>query len=266
MKKVRVSHILQKKRDQEKLLVLTAYDYYFGRLLDEAGVDMILVGDSLGNVFSGHETTLPVTVDQIIYHCQAVCRGAKRSLVVADMPFMSYQVNVDDAKRNAGRLVKEGGAAAVKIEAVSMDVSVFESVVQMGVPVMGHIGFTPQGVHQLGGYRVQGRSEEQVDQLCRLAESLAKAGCFSLVLEMVPSAVAQRISSLVDIPTIGIGAGQHCDGQILVTQDVLGMSFGDAPSFVRPYDQLTDRIRTALSGFQSDVKSLVFPSIDQQFS
>lgn len=259
------SAMIEMKQKGQKIRMLTAYDVLMARLLDQVGVDMILVGDSLGNMFAGYDNTIPVTMDQMVYHTQAVCRGVSRALVVADMPFMSYHVSVEEAKRNAGRLIQEGGAHAVKMEWVSGAEAAIEAVISIGIPVMGHVGLTPQSVYQLGGYKVQGRSEEAVELLLSQAKALEKAGCFAVLLELVPAEVAQKVTALLSVPTIGIGAGVGCDGQVLVTQDVLGMTDAKLPKFVKPYASLHTEMTDALEQYLSDVSAGVFPGEAESF-
>jgi len=218
-------------------------------------VDMLLVGDSMGNVFYGHENTLPVTLDQIIYHTQAVVKGAKQALVVADMPFMSAQISTEETKRNAGLLLKEGGAQAVKIEVTSSNLSAIKSVLEMGIPVMAHLGLTPQSVHQLGGYKMQGKTEQSANLLLELAKECEKIGCFSIVLELIQPEITAQITQSVSIPTIGIGSGKQCDGQVLVTQDLLGLTFDKVPGFVKPYANLNDTIKNSIASYVKDIKN-----------
>lgn len=257
-------HIIEKKQRGEKITMLTAYDYQTALVLDEVGIDMLLVGDSLGNVFSGFSNTLPVEMDHMVYHTQAVCRAAKSALVVGDMPFLSYQVSIEEAKRNAGRLVKEGFAHAVKLEIINPDLTVVSEIVNMGIPVMAHIGFTPQKLYQLGGYRVQGREQDDQELMVDVAKRLEEAGCFAVILEMVPADLATRISQMLRIPTIGIGAGPGCDGQVLVSQDMLGIT-SKAPRFVKRYVDISSQISTAVSQYIRDVQSGDFPSKDHSY-
>jgi len=238
----------------EKIAVWTAYDFTIARLLDRAGIDIILVGDSLGMVVLGYDNTLPVTLDMIIHHTSAVSRGAKHALIVADMPFLTYQLSVEEAMRNAGRLIQEGGAAAVKIEGGRQIVDTAKRLVDIGIPVMGHLGLTPQSVHQLGGFRPQGRDSEAADRLVKDAEMLERAGVFAVVLESIPSDLAGSITSSVKMPTIGIGAGTQCDGQVLVSYDALGLS--DAPPpFAKQYAQLSNEIVSAVRAYIEDVRA-----------
>ena len=258
-------HIIKRKHDKTPIVMLTAYDYLTAELVTEAGIDFILVGDSLGNVFSGHTTTLPVTIEQIIYHTQAVKRGAPKSLVVADMPFLSYEVSIEAAKQNAGRLLKEGQAQAVKIETNASNINTIKDIIGMGIPVMGHLGFTPQRVYQQGGYKVQGREKEAEENILHLAKELERVGCFAVVLEMVPQQLAQKITESLSIPTIGIGAGVHCDGQVLVTQDLLGLTTKKPPKFVKQYDNLATASVNAISTFIDEVTTKKFPSNGHAF-
>src|SRR5207253_3251993 len=232
MKPVRVPDVRAMKDRGEKIAVLTAYDYTMARLLDRAGIDVILVGDSVGMVVLGFDNTLPVTLDMMIHHTAAVSRGAKRALIIADMPFLTFQLSLEEAMRNAGRLIQEGGAAAVKIEGGRQIVDTAKRLVDIGVPVMGHLGLTPQSVHQLGGFRPQGRDLETAERLLKDAEVLENAGVFAVVLESIPAELAGRVTASLKIPTIGIGAGPQCDGQVLVSYDMLGLS-ENSPPFAR---------------------------------
>src|SRR6058998_1106653 len=254
MKPVRVPDLRLMKERGDKIAVLTAYDATMARLLDRAGIDVILVGDSLGMVVLGYDTTLPVTLDMMIHHTAAVSRGARHALVVADMPFLTYQLSVEEAMRNAGRLVQQGGAAAVKIEGGKQIVDTAKRLVDIGVPVMGHLGLTPQSVHQLGGFRPQGRDSEAAERLMRDAEVLEKAGVFAIVLESIPAELAARVTSSLKVPTIGIGAGPECDGQVLVSYDMLGLSEGPVPPFAKQYTQLSEQIVSAARAYIEDVR------------
>jgi 3-methyl-2-oxobutanoate hydroxymethyltransferase len=247
------------KANGERIAVLTAYDATIARLLDHAGIDVILVGDSLGMVVLGFETTLPVTLEMMVHHTQAVSRGAKRALIVADMPFMTYQVTADEALRNAGRLVQEGGASAVKIEGGRPVVEVVRRLADTGIPVMGHLGLTPQSVHVFGGFRPQAQDAESAAELLSDAMALEKAGAFAIVLESIPAALAKKVTAGLSIPTIGIGAGPHCDGQVLVSHDAFGMFDGPVPSFVRQYAQLSETIAAAARAYIDDVRAGRFP-------
>lgn len=264
-KKVTIHTLQQMKQQREKITMLTAYDATFAMLLDESQIEVLLVGDSLGMVVQGHSTTLPVTLDEMIYHCRAVARGTRRAHIVGDMPFMSYQSSIEDAIDNAGRLVKEGGAHSVKLEGGAQHAELVGKLVAAGIPVMGHIGLTPQSVHQMGGFKIQGREDGASEKLLADALQLEAAGAFSLVLEGIPSSIAKTISEALRIPTIGIGAGPDCDGQVLVIYDLLGMNDGFKPRFVRTYEQLSTRIRTAVDSYSADVKSGAFPSEQESF-
>jgi 3-methyl-2-oxobutanoate hydroxymethyltransferase len=263
-KRIRVPDLKEKKQRGEKIAVLTAYDATMARLFERAGIDVLLVGDSLGNVIMGEETTLPVTLDVMVHHTRAVSRGARRALVVADMPFLSYQVTVHEAVRNAGRLLQEGGAAAVKIEGGRPMIGVVKRLVEVGIPVMGHLGLVPQSVHQLGGYRQQARADEDALRLLEDAQALEEAGAFSIVLESIPDAVSARVSSALAIPTIGIGAGPHCDGQVLVSYDALGLFEGPVPPFVKQYAQIGELMVKAVKAYADDVREGRYPATEKK--
>jgi 3-methyl-2-oxobutanoate hydroxymethyltransferase len=248
-----------------KIVTVTAYDALFGRLVDEAGVDCALVGDSLNQVLCGEPPTLSATLEQMIYHARAVRRGVTRALLVVDMPFLSYQVSREDAVRNAGRVMKETGANAVKLEGGAAMADTVRGLVDIGIPVMGHIGLTPQSVHALGGYRVQGREEEAARRLESDAQALETAGVFSIVLELVPAALAARITAARAVPTIGIGAGVGCDGQVLVLHDLLGLNDGFAPKFLKRYASLADEVRSAVLRFGDEVRRGAYPDADHSF-
>lgn len=250
-----------KKERGERIAVLTAYDATMARLLDRAGVDALLVGDSLGMVVLGHESTVPVTLDDMVHHTRAVARGASRALVVADMPFLTYHTGPDDAVRNAGRLIQDGGAAAVKLEGGAAVVETVRRIVNAGIPVMGHLGLLPQSVHQLGGYRKQATLPDDAAALMADAHLLEAAGAFAIVLEMIPGTVARDVTAAVSIPTIGIGAGAECDGQVLVSYDMLGLGGGFVPSFVRQYAQLADTVTDAARTYVADVRDGRFPVV-----
>ena len=260
MRKVTTTALSAMKDRGERIAMVTAYDFTFSHLLDRAGTDVLLVGDSLGMVVQGKETTLGVTIDQMIYHCQAVARGAQRALVVGDMPFGTFQVSPEEAIRNASRLLGEGQAHAVKIEGGVSIAPTARRLVEAGIPVMGHIGLTPQSVHQLGGFKAQGRDSEAARALLEDARALEEAGCFSLVLECVPGALAEHITSELSIPTIGIGAGAGCDGQVLVCYDMLGMNDGFKPRFLKTYETLGERIGEAVGRYISEVRAGEFPA------
>ncbi|MEK7263057.1 MAG: 3-methyl-2-oxobutanoate hydroxymethyltransferase [Bacteroidota bacterium] len=263
--KITTKTLLAMKQNKEKISALTAFDFIIAKLLDEAGVEIILVGDSLSNVFQGNESTLPVTLEEMIYHTKIVRRAVKRALVVADMPFLSYQVSVEDAVRNCGRMMKETGAEAVKIEGGKNVAPIVQRLTSIGIPVMGHLGLTPQSVHQFGGYQLRAKEKEEADMLFRDAKVLDESGCFSIVLEKIPSSLAAKVSRAITIPTIGIGAGMACDGQVLVTYDMLGMFEDFTPKFVRQYLHLATDIRVCFSAFKEDVKKKSFPSKEESF-
>ena len=258
-RKVSVLDFARRKRAGERIVMITAYDAMFASLVDEAGVDAILVGDSLVSVLCGEKTTLSATVDQMIYHGRIVCRGTSRALVVVDMPFLSYQVSPVDAVRNGGRILKETGAGAVKVEGGAEVASAVEALVRAGVPVMGHLGFTPQSVHALGGNRVQGRGEGALEKLTRDARALQDAGVFAIVLELMPALIAQRLTASLAVPTIGIGAGPRCDGQVLVLHDMLGLNEGFSPRFLKHYAELGGEVRGAVSRYADEVREGTFP-------
>ena len=252
---VRTRDLIEKKRRGEKIAMLTAYDANMAHLLDRAGVDALLVGDSVGMVMLGYDTTVPVTLDMMIHHTAAVSRGAVRALIVADMPFLTYQVTVADAVRNAGRLLQEGGAAAVKIEGGRAIIDVVKRLVDVGVPVMGHLGLLPQSVHQAGGFVRQATNPRDADELLVDAIALEQAGAFSVVLEAIPSDVARSVTAALTIPTIGIGAGPECDGQVLVSSDMLGLFDGYIPSFVKQYAHLSETVIAATQSYVDDVRT-----------
>ncbi|HIE12118.1 MAG TPA: 3-methyl-2-oxobutanoate hydroxymethyltransferase [Desulfotomaculum sp.] len=254
------------KEEKRPITMLTAYDFPTARLVDEAGIDAILVGDSLGNVVLGYDSTLPVTMEEMLHHTRAVARGVSRALVIGDMPFLSYQVSIPEAVRNAGLFLKGAGAQAVKLEGGQEVADTVRAIASSGIPVMGHIGLTPQYVHQLGGYRVQGRQAQAARRLLQDAVSLAEAGVFSIVLECVPAEVARHITAAVGVPTIGIGAGVDCDGQVLVTHDLLGLYGGFSPKFVKRYANLVGEIRRALESFKREVIDQKFPGPEHAFS
>lgn len=259
-------HTLKKlKSAGQKICMVTAYDATFARILDEAGADVLLVGDSLGMVVQGHDSTLPVTMDQMVYHSRAVTTGARRAHVVGDMPFMSYQNSPEEAVRNAGRLVSEGGVGSVKLEGGAEFGEVVSRIVRASIPVMGHIGLTPQSVHKMGGYVVQGRDEETARRLLDDAVALERAGCYALVLEGVPLELAKQITHRLAIPTIGIGAGKHCDGQVLVCYDLLGLNPSFKPKFVKRYENLFDKVTGAAQAFFGEVREGAFPDEDHSF-
>jgi len=254
---VTVRHVRAFKERGERFVMLTAYDFPTAGILDQAGVPVILVGDSVADNELGYPSTLPVTLDEMLHHTRAVVRGVQNALVVGDMPFMSYQASLEDGIRSAGRFLKEGGAAAVKIEGPAIELAA--ALVERGIPVMGHLGLTPQSVNAMGGHRVQGRSEEEARRLIDHADALSKAGAFAIVLEAMPAEVAQRITETVHVPTIGIGAGPHCDGQVLVINDLLGLGPRPLPKFARSYADLRGEIERAARDFADDVREGRFP-------
>jgi 3-methyl-2-oxobutanoate hydroxymethyltransferase len=268
MKTQRVSiHTLRQMKERgEKITVLTAYDATFARLLDEGGADVLLVGDSLGMVIQGHETTLPVTLDEMAYHCRAVARGAKRAHVVGDLPFMSYQGSIEQGMTSAGKLMKEGGCHSVKLEGGAVHAELVRRLVGAGIPVMGHIGLTPQSFHQLGGFKVQGRDPKGRERLIADARALEEAGVYAIVLEAIPADIAADITAAVSVPTIGIGAGVACDGQVLVSYDLLGMDDSFKPRFVRRFATLGQTIKDAVASYVQEVRSGTFPSDAESFA
>lgn len=265
MKKVTLSTFLEMKQKNEKITMLTAYDYSMAKCLDAAGVDSILVGDSLGMTMLGYENTLSVTLEDMIHHCKAVCRGANRSMVVCDMPFMSYHVSPEKTVENAGRIIKETGAQAVKIEGGEVVSAHIKALINAQIPVMGHLGLTPQSVNMFGGFKVQGKEEAQAKKLIEDAKLLEALGCFAVVLECIPAPLAALVSEAIAIPTIGIGAGKGCDGQVLVIQDMLGLYNDFVPKFVKPYAQLNLSVSEAVKNYCEEVKSGVFPEEKHTF-
>jgi 3-methyl-2-oxobutanoate hydroxymethyltransferase len=259
-KKVTTLSLARKKAQNQLITMLTAYDYATALAIDRAGIDSILVGDSLGMVVLGYENTLPVTMEDMIHHCQAVARGARYALLIGDMPFMSYQASVNDAVRNAGRFLKEGGMDAVKLEGGRDRLPAIEAIISAGIPVQGHLGLTPQSVHLLGGFRAQGKTAAAAHKLIEDAQALQEAGCFSLVLETIPARLARLLSERLEIPTIGIGAGVGCDGQVLVTHDLLGLFDRFTPRFVKKYTDLHAEMGQAFVAYKADVESSTFPA------
>jgi 3-methyl-2-oxobutanoate hydroxymethyltransferase len=264
-KKITIPDVLNMKREGRRISMLTSYDFPFTRIMDAAGVDVILVGDSAGVVFAGHDTTLPVTMEEMLYHVKAVRRADPRALVVADMPFMSCQTGIDDACRNCGRMIKEGGAEAVKIEGGTNMAHVIRAVSSIDIPVMAHIGLTPQSIHRMGGYKVQGR-KEQADRILEDAHAVQDAGAFAVVLEGIPARLAAEITAELTIPTIGIGAGPACDGQVLVIHDILGLCEKYSPKFVKHYAELGPIISEAVQRYVAEVRSGEFPTEEHSFS
>jgi len=259
-KRVTTLTFRQKKERREPITMLTAYDYPTAMAMDKAGVDCILVGDSLGMVVLGYDNTLPVTMEEMLHHCRAVSRGAKTALLIGDMPFMSYQVSVEEATRNAGRFLQQGSMDAVKLEGGRERADAIRSITGAGIPVMGHLGLTPQSVHQLGGFRAQGKTAIAAKRLLEDAMILEEAGCFSIVLESVPARLAELISNRISIPTIGIGAGAGCDGQVLVTHDLLGLFDRFTPKFVRKYADFHSEMQRAFADYIEDVETKRFPA------
>jgi 3-methyl-2-oxobutanoate hydroxymethyltransferase len=265
-RRVTIRELLEMKRRGEKIVSLTAYDFLFGRLVDQGGVDVVLVGDSLGQVFAGLDSTIPVTLDDMIYHARAVRRAVKRGLLVIDMPFLTFQISPEETLRNAGRVLKESGAEAVKLEGGDEESTRHVgALIRAGIPVMGHIGLTPQSVHALGGYRVQGRDDVQAARLRDDARRLQDAGAFAIVLELLPSALAGEITAALEIPTIGIGAGAAVDGQVLVLPDMLGLNDTFRPKFLRQFAGLADQARTGIAEFVRAVRAGEYPDADHSF-
>ncbi|MEW6424377.1 MAG: 3-methyl-2-oxobutanoate hydroxymethyltransferase [Bacillota bacterium] len=264
--RVTTAYFRQAKREGCPITMLTAYDYPLAKLVDAAGIDGILVGDSLGNVILGYSSTIPVTMDDMVHHIKAVARGVSRALVVGDMPFLSYHLSVEESLRNAGRIIQEGCAQAVKLEGGQEIAGTVKAMVAAGIPVMGHLGLTPQSVHQLGGYKVQGKDEAAARKLLADARALEEAGVFAIVLECVPAELAKMITEMLAVPTIGIGAGPHCNGQILVTHDLLGMYGGTGPKFVKRYANIHEDITKALLAYREEVRSGAFPGPEHCFS
>lgn len=264
--RVTIHTLRQMKERREKITVLTAYDATFARLLDEGGADVLLVGDSLGMVVQGHDTTLPVTLDEMAYHCRAVARGAKRAHVVGDLPFMTYQGSIEQGMISAGKLMKEGGCHSVKLEGGAVHAELVRRLVSAGIPVMGHIGLTPQSFHQLGGFKVQGRDSKGRERLLADAQALEEAGAYAIVLEAIPADIAADITAAVSVPTIGIGAGAACDGQVLVCYDMLGMDEAFKPRFVRRFAAVGQAIQEAVAGYVQEVRAGTFPSDAESFA
>jgi 3-methyl-2-oxobutanoate hydroxymethyltransferase len=264
--RITISQVREMKSKGEKIAMLTAYDYSTTRIIDEAGIPLILVGDSLGMVMLGYDSTIPVTMEDMLHHTKAVVRGAKKALVIGDMPFMSYQISVEEAMRNAGRFVQEAGAQAVKLEGGVTVAEKVRRIVDAGIPVMGHIGLTPQSINQLGGHKVQGKTAERAKRLIEDALSLEQAGAFAVVLETVPASLAALITRKLSIPTIGIGAGAGCDGQVQVVNDILGSYIDFVPKHAKQYVKLSVIMRDAVSEYQNEVRSGAFPTEEYGFS
>jgi len=266
MNRVTTLTLKEKKERGKKITMVATYDYTTARIVDDAGLDGIIVGDSLGMVFQGHKTTLPVTTEEMLYHTKIVKRACKRTLVIADMPFLSYQTDERDAIKNCGMMLKEGGCEAVKLEGGKEILPLVKKLVDYGIPVMGHIGLTPQKIHQFGGYRVQGMKKRDIKRLKEEAELLESAGIFSIVLEAIPMEVSKEITEKLSIPTIGIGAGPHCDGQVLVLSDLLGLYEEITPRFVKRYANIREDIKSALLEYKKEVEEGIFPQEEHSYS
>lgn len=264
-RKVTTRRLLELKEAREPIACLTAYDHLMASILDKAGIDVVLVGDSAGTVFAGYDTTIPMTMEQMLYHAEVVARGVDRALVVADLPFMSYQISEEEALRNAGRFVKEALAEAVKLEGGAQVCPTIRRIVDSGIPVMGHLGLTPQSIHKFGSYQIRGVSDEEAERILSDAAALQEAGVFAIVLEKVPSDLARRVTESLRVPTIGIGAGPHCDGQVLVSHDMLGIFTRFRPRFVRRYAEIEKTMTDAFERYRDDVKARSFPSDDESY-
>mgnify|MGYP002760900154 FL=1 len=264
-KKVTTQTVVEMKQQSEKISMLTAYDYTMARIVDQAGIDVILVGDSASNVMAGHETTVPMTMEHMIYHASCVVRGVETALVIADLPFMSYQVTAEEALENAGRMMKEAGVHGVKLEGGKPVVKTIAKIVEAGIPVMGHLGLTPQSIYKFGTYKVRATEKTEAEQLVEDAKKLEEAGCFSIVLEKIPAELAKKVTETISIPTIGIGAGPKCDGQVLVTHDMLGLNKEFKPRFLRRYDDMHSSMTNAVQHYIADIKSGDFPNENEQY-
>lgn len=264
-KKIRTDKIKALKYEGKKIVMVTAYDYPTARIAEEAEVDIILVGDSLAMTSLGYDDTLSVSVDDMVYHCSAVRRGAPNSFVVGDMPFLSYKYDIKTALKNCGKVIQKGRAEAVKMEGGAELAPIIKEVVLAGIPVMGHIGLTPQSLHQIGGYKIQGKEPDGIEKLMNDAEALVKAGCFSIVIEAVPKAVGEKISKSIPIPTIGIGAGNGCDGQVLVWADIMGLTFGKIPKFAKKYADLKEMAEKAMRAYAEEVRNGSFPNDEHSY-
>ncbi|MGF1557597.1 MAG: 3-methyl-2-oxobutanoate hydroxymethyltransferase [Flavobacteriaceae bacterium] len=264
-KRVTVKSLVEMKKNGEKISMLTAYDYSMAKIVDSASVDVILVGDSASNVMAGHETTLPITLDQMIYHASSVIRGVERALVVVDLPFGSYQSDPKEALRSAIRIMKESGAHAIKLEGGDEIAESVKRILNAGIPVMGHLGLTPQSIYKFGTYSVRAKEEQEAEKLMEDAQLLEKIGCFGIVLEKIPAQLTKKVSESISIPTIGIGGGKYADGQVLVIHDLLGMTHEFNPRFLRRYMNLYEEMGNAISRYVSDVKSRDFPSDEEQY-
>lgn len=263
-KQISIQSLLEMKRRQEKICMLTAYDFFTSRILDEAGIELLLVGDTVGMAVGGHATTIPVKLDHIVYHAEMVSRGARRAMVIGDLPFLTYQVTIESAVQNAGRLMQEGKVHAVKLEGGRSMIPFIKHILRAGIPVMGHLGLTPQSVYRFGGFKVQGKDEASASQVREAALALEDAGCFALVLEAIPAALAREVSESLQIPTIGIGAGPHCDGQVLVTPDMLGMT-GFFAKYIKHYADLKQTVGEAVTQYVQDVKGGRYPTDDHAY-
>lgn len=264
--KVTTQTVVEMKQRGEKISMLTAYDFTMASIIDQAGIDVILVGDSASNVMAGYETTVPMTMEHMIYHTSCVVRGVDRALVIADLPFMTYQVTAKEALINAGRMMKEAGAHAVKLEGGKPIIKTVKRIVDAGIPVMGHLGLTPQSIYKFGTYKVRAKEQEEAEQLLKDAKLLEEAGVFSIVLEKIPAALAQKVTESVSVPTIGIGAGPDCDGQVLVLHDMLGLNKDFSPRFLRRYDDLHKSMTAAVSRYIDDVKEGDFPNENERYN
>jgi len=263
--KITISSLAEMKAKGEKITMLTCYDYLMSSLLDQSGIDLMLVGDSVGNVLLGYENTIPVTMEEMLHHCKTVTRAAKRALVVGDMPFMSYQVSKEDALRNAGRLMKEANVGAVKLEGGEEVLEIIQKFVATGIPVMGHLGLTPQSINVFGGYGLRGGSSEESDKIIKDAKKIEEAGAFAVVLEKIPAALAKKITASLKIPTIGIGAGVDCDGQVLVTHDMLGLFEKFTPKFTKKYAEMAKEMKECFRSYIKEVKAKEFPSQEHSY-
>jgi 3-methyl-2-oxobutanoate hydroxymethyltransferase len=264
--KVTTQTVVNMKREGEKISMLTAYDFTMAGIIDSAGIDVILVGDSASNVMAGFDTTIPITLDHMIYHTSCVVRAVDRALVIADLPFMSYQVTAKEALISAGRMMKEAGAHAIKLEGGKPIADTVKRIVEAGIPVMGHLGLTPQSIYKFGTYKVRAKEEEEAERLIEDAKILEESGVFSIVLEKIPTALAKRVTDSLSVPTIGIGAGPHCDGQVLVLHDMLGLNKDFSPRFLRRYEDLHSRMSDAVQSYIKDVKESDFPNEDEQYN
>ncbi len=263
--KITTQTVVEMKHNGEKISMLTAYDFTMAQIIDQAGIEIILVGDSASNVMAGFETTVPITLENMIYHTSCVVRGVERALVIADLPFMSYQVTPKEALNSAGRMMKEAGAHAVKMEGGKSIIPTVKKIVDAGIPVMGHLGLTPQSIYKFGTYKVRAQEEEEAEALIEDAKLLEKAGCFAIVLEKIPARLAAKVSNQLSIPTIGIGAGPECDGQVLVIHDMLGMNKDFSPRFLRRYADVHSVMTNAVQNYIKDVKSKDFPNSEEQY-